>query len=161
MAQIRLQRPKNATPFIQGLLCRALFSRPFIREPLQAHPFGDEARRRILPDQPSRWTRGDRFRLPFHKAFEGETGPLHCRADGFSEFNPTTFVNGQTSLGQNLISNIEAPPLIARKASGSRLRIQYTPVFGCFQGHVIARAMCTTRVYHSGGQNPLNLKEFF
>ena len=40
-------------------------------------------------------------------------------------------------------------------------QIQYTPVFGCFQGRVIARAMCTTRVYHSGGQNPLNLKEFF
>jgi hypothetical protein len=41
------------------------------------------------------------------------------------------------------------------------LRSQYTPVFGCFQGRVIVRAMCTTRVYHSGGQNPLNLQEFF
>ena len=34
------------------------------------------------------------------------------------------------------------------------------PVLGCFQGRAIARAMCTTVVYHSGGQNPLILPDF-
>src|SRR5208283_4641463 len=33
------------------------------------------------------------------------------------------------------------------------------PVLGCFQGRAIARAMCTTVVYHSGGQNPLILPD--
>ena len=33
------------------------------------------------------------------------------------------------------------------------------PVLGCFQGRAIARAMCTTVVYHSGGQNPLILHD--
>ena len=34
------------------------------------------------------------------------------------------------------------------------------PVLGCFQGRAIARAMCTTVVYHFGGQNPLISPDF-
>src|SRR5215210_5598562 len=35
------------------------------------------------------------------------------------------------------------------------------PVFGCFQGRDIARAMCTTRVYHSGVAKHMNLLKLF
>src|SRR5688572_22378444 len=33
------------------------------------------------------------------------------------------------------------------------------PVLGCFQGRAMARGMCTTRVYHSGGAKPLQGKD--